>query len=127
MNQRARRKADTRASLEGAIARAKDRGTGMSISAVAREVGVTPAAIHNTYPDLAEKIRAMVGMGVRQQRDATLQELRDVRERNRELREQLAKAESDLRRLASVNETLREDARLLRAQVDPSSLAGRGS
>ena len=31
----------------------------LSISAVAKMAGVTPALIHNTYPDLAEKIRAL--------------------------------------------------------------------
>ena len=33
----------------------------LSISAVAKMAGVTPALIHNTYPDLAEKIRGLVG------------------------------------------------------------------
>ncbi|NMG48779.1 hypothetical protein GO613_11755 [Azoarcus communis] len=30
----------------------------LSISAVAKMAGVTPALIHNTYPDLAEKCQA---------------------------------------------------------------------
>ena len=47
----------------------------LSISAVAKMAGVTPALIHNTYPDLAEKIRGLVGKATRTQRDAKHGEL----------------------------------------------------
>jgi hypothetical protein len=33
----------------------------MNISTVAREAGVSAASIHNTYPDIAETIRAKAG------------------------------------------------------------------
>lgn len=42
----------------------------LSISAVAKLAEVTPGLIHNTYPDLAEKIRGLVGKATRAQRDA---------------------------------------------------------
>ena len=40
----------------------------LSISAVAKLAEVTPGLIHNTYPDLAEKIRGLVGKATRAQR-----------------------------------------------------------
>lgn len=34
----------------------------VSITAVAKEAGVTPALVHNRYPEFAAKIRAHVGL-----------------------------------------------------------------
>ena len=53
----------------------------ISISAVARKAGVTPALIHNTYPDVAERIRAVSGRDAsasRGKEDALLKSLESL-------------------------------------------------
>ncbi len=53
---RPRNRERTREELQLAILRIRDKGLKLSISAVASEAGVTAGLIHNTYPDIAEKI-----------------------------------------------------------------------
>ncbi|WP_240531332.1 TetR family transcriptional regulator [Variovorax boronicumulans] len=86
----------------------------MSIAAVAAEAGVTPALIHNTYPDIAEAIRTEAGRSTRRQLDAKAAELAKVGASLRELRRQLHEANADIAKLASINESLRQEAALLR-------------
>lgn len=111
--QRSREK--TREDLQLAILRVKNKGLKLSISAVATEAGVSAGLIHNTYPDIAEEIRALVGRKIRQQRDDMAKELADAEKRMRELREDLDAALADLAETASINETLRTELANLRA------------
>lgn len=117
---RHRNREKTRDVLQFAMLRVKNKGNKLSISAVALEAGVTPGLIHNTYPDIAEAIRAQVGKATRQQRDDKIAELSRERERNKELRAELNAALKDIQRLASTNETLRQEVAILRsaASVD---------
>jgi AcrR family transcriptional regulator len=112
---RQRNREKTRDELQYAILRIKNRGKKLSISAVAAEAGVTPGLIHNTYPDIAESIRAEVGKGTRKQRDDKIAELAETRERMKVLRAELETAMADIRRLASINETLRQEVSTLRS------------
>lgn len=105
----------TKEELELAMLRVKNKGKKLTISAVASEAGVTPGLIHNTYPDIAEEIRAKVGKATRQQRDETIAELSTARKRIKELRTELDAALSDIQRLASTNETLRQEVAKLRS------------
>ncbi|UUZ66370.1 TetR family transcriptional regulator (plasmid) [Polaromonas sp. P1-6] len=89
----------------------------MSISAVAKVAGVTPALIHNTYPDLAEKIRGLLGKATRTQRDAKHEALVREREINRSLREELARTRADLAKLASINQVLLNEVALLKGMA----------
>lgn len=89
----------------------------VSISAVAKLAGVTPALIHNTYPDLAEKIRGLVGKATRTQRDAKHDALVRERETNRALRQELAESRADLAKLASVNQVLLNEVALLKGMA----------
>ena len=57
--------------IQQAIAQVQTGQGKVSISAVATLAGVTPALIHNTYPDLAEKIRGLVGKATRTQREVS--------------------------------------------------------
>ncbi|HDR9072858.1 TPA: TetR family transcriptional regulator [Burkholderia vietnamiensis] len=114
---RRRSREKTQAELQFAMLRIKNRGLRMSIAAVAAEAGVTPSLIHNTYPDIAEKIRAQVGRSTRQQRDEKAAELVKSRETQRDLRARLERANSDIAKLASINETLTEEIASLREQV----------
>ena len=75
-------------------------------SAVAKNVGVTASLIHNTYPDIAERIRSSAGKSVRGQRDAKHQLLTLERELNKALRAENKQLSSDLAKLASINQAL---------------------
>lgn len=112
---RRRSREKTREELQLAMLRVKNKGLKLSISAVAAEAGVSAGLIHNTYPDIAEEIRALVGRKIRQQRDDMAKELADAKKRLCELRDDLASAEADLAKMASINETLRTELVTLRA------------
>ena len=86
----------------------------LSISAVAKMAGVTPALIHNTYPDLAEKIRGLEGKATRTQRDAKHSALVREREINRTLRQELVETRATIAKLASVNQTLLNEMAVLK-------------
>ena len=114
----------TRKNLEMALYRLQ-RGRGkiviggrVTIAAVAKEAGVSAATIHNRHPDIAEQIRALQGKESRRQRDQKHEELQRVREVNRALRAELAELKTDLAKLASINETLALENRVLRAERD---------
>ena len=89
----------------------------LSISAVAKLAEVTPGLIHNTYPDLAEKIRGLVGKATRAQRDAKHDALAHEREVNRALRQELAETRADLSKLASINQVLVHEVALLKGMA----------
>ncbi|MCA8102935.1 coiled-coil domain-containing protein [Burkholderia contaminans] len=112
---RRRSRAKTREELQLAIRRVTNKGLKLSISAVATEAGVSAGLVHNTYPDIAEEIRAQVGRGTRQQRDAKAAEVKEVRARLKTLRTERDAALTDVARLASINETLRQEVAMLRA------------
>lgn len=100
--------------------RAHTKATTVNISTVACEAGVTPALIHNHYPDVAEKIREAQARSSRVQRDAKHGELRAARERNRSLREEIYTLRAQVAKLVSLNEVLVIENRILKAkQGDP--------
>lgn len=115
---RRRDREETKESIRLAMLRVKNKNLKLSITAVASEAGISPGLIHNTYPDLAEEIRAQVGRTTRQQRDAKAVELAHAREALRDVRLRLRNAENDIAKLASINETLAHEVARLQAQVD---------
>lgn len=78
----------------------------MSVAAVAEEAGVSRALIHRDCPDLLERIKGGVNKGIRQQRDAKQAELNEYKERNRELRSEVAELKTMLAKVQSQNATL---------------------
>lgn len=111
---KARSRKKTVDEIQQAIAQVQVGQGKVSISAVAKVAGVTPALIHNTYPDLAEKIRGLVGKATRTQRDTKHEALVQEREINRALRQELAQVRADLAKLASVNQVLLNEVALLK-------------
>lgn len=111
--QRNRRK--TEFTLELALNRLQRSGMKISIAAVANEAGVTPALLHNRYPDFAEAVRALIGKATRVQRDSKHALLVTEREKNRELRLQLSGLMEELKCLASINESLRVELTMQKA------------
>jgi AcrR family transcriptional regulator len=112
---RARNGAKTKQDLQDAILRLQTLGRKISISAVAKEVGVAAPLIHNTYPDIAEEIRRIVGRATREQRNEKHSALVAERVANKALREAVAKLKEDLDKLASINMTLMNQLSMLKA------------
>lgn len=75
------------------------KGAKLNVSTVALEAQVDPSTIHTRYPEIAELIREKTGKASRAQRDQKQAELKQCRERNRELNAEIV----DLKKaLASV-------------------------
>ncbi|MEZ8735756.1 TetR family transcriptional regulator [Vibrio sp. 10N.222.51.C8] len=95
----------------------------MSVAAVAEEAGVSRALIHRDCPDLLERIKGGVNKGIRQQRDAKQTELNEYKDRNRELRSEVAELKAMLAKVQSQNATLiRKNMALSNAHADNSNV-----
>ena len=98
-------------SMHGALLAAIDRvcrtDGSVTITAVAREVGVTPALIHNRYPDVDSTIRGLAGRHKRDEMTALKSALEEERKKCGQLRAENGELFAELRTLASVNEGLR--------------------
>ncbi len=112
---RSRDRSQTAAALKAAFVQLKDSHQRVSISAVASAVSVTPALIHNKYPDIAEAIRQHTGKATRTKRNETRSKLAEAQDCIRGLRNDKKDLEADVRKLASINESLRRQ--LLDAQA----------
>lgn len=101
---------DTRKRITLAFAKLKrdagKEGKGPSISAVAREAGVSHTLIHTKYPDIADEIRLASGRGPKQQLEKQRENLRVAEDRSAHLRKELADVKELNRGLASQNATL---------------------
>jgi AcrR family transcriptional regulator len=102
--------------------RAHSKASKLSVSAVAREAGVTAALIHNHYPTIAELIRVKQGASSRQQRDAKRNQLAEEREKNAELRRELNDVRGQVAKLATINEMLVMENKELRAKQQSSNV-----
>ena len=105
---RARGRAQTETTLRDALVRLQSEGGHPSISALAREVGVSPALIHNRYPDVAEALRA--SQDPLRTSEPLRMALEAERLTNRDLRAEIDELRRQVRALASVNEALRREA-----------------
>lgn len=106
---RQRNRERTSFDLRLALHRLQKRSEKITIVAVAKEAGVSPALIHNKYPGFAEEIRKVMGKATRAQRDEKHDLLMAEREKNRALRAEIERLTRELRHLASENETLRRE------------------
>ncbi|MFA0569628.1 TetR family transcriptional regulator [Vibrio gallaecicus] len=96
----------------------------MSIAAVAEEAGVSRALIHRDCPDQLERIKGGVNKGIRQQCNAKQTELNEYKERNRELRSEVAELKAMLAKVQSQNATLiRKNMALSSAHADNSNVS----
>lgn len=82
------------------------KGRKLSIIAVAEEAGISAAAIHNHYPDMADLIRRKLGVDMREQRNSIAKKLKDFRTINKEQRDEIAELKKEIALLASHNATL---------------------
>lgn len=96
--------------------------TKVTIAAVAREAGVSTALIHNHYPIIAEMIRNAQGRSCRDQRDKKHQDLHAERGKNRALHQEIDELRLKIASLASINEVLIAENRLLKAKQSDSKI-----
>jgi hypothetical protein len=78
----------------------------LSITSVATEAGLTPAAIHNCYPDIAERIRTLMGKSSRLQRDQKNDDLQQAKKLARQYRQEVIALKADIAKLVSINASL---------------------
>ena len=83
----------------------------LSISAVAKEAGVSPSLLHNHYPALVDEIRSKQGASSRQLLDAKQDQLAIEKERTRTLRTEVKELQVQVAKLASINEMLSQENR----------------
>lgn len=95
----------------------------LSISAVAREVGVSPSLLHNHYPALAEEIRTKQGASSRKKLEAKHDDLGLEREKVRRLRQEIDELKTQLAKLASINEMQAMENRVLAARCSSIKVA----
>lgn len=79
---------------------------GPSISAVAREAGVSHTLIHTKYPDIADQIRNAGGRGPKQQLEKQRTLVEQAENRAAELRQEVDALKAQNRGLASENARL---------------------
>jgi AcrR family transcriptional regulator len=96
--------------------RAHTKATKVNVTTVAKEVGVSTALLYNHYPDKVENIQEEEGRSSRAQRDAKHGELLEERQKNRTLRAEVAELRLQVARLASINEVLVMENRVLKAK-----------
>ena len=101
--------------IEKGRPRIVDAGRKLTIASVAEEAGISRATLHNRYPDLAERIREAGNKAIRQQRNAKHSDLQAEKQKNRELRGELAELRVTLAKVVSENATLVQQNKRLEA------------
>ncbi|QNI04093.1 hypothetical protein HXW73_14800 [Halomonas sp. SH5A2] len=99
-------------------------GRKLSIQSVAEEAGVSRATIHNNYPNLAERIREAGNKVARVQRDEKNTELKELRAKYRELRQEYVHARELNQDMASEMASLVAENQRLRAIVENEKVVG---
>lgn len=94
----------------------------VTISAVAREAGISTSLIHNHYPRVAEAIRDAQGRSSRAQRDIKQDELVNEREKSAGLRKEIKKLRSQIAMLTSINEVYSLELRELKAKASAGNV-----
>lgn len=92
--------------------------TKVTIAAVAREAGVSTALIHNHYPRIAEAIREAQGRSSRAMRDVKHQDLIAERKKSSAYRQEIEELRAKVANLASINEVLLDENRVLKAKIN---------
>lgn len=88
--------------------------TKVTIASVAREAGVSAALIHNYYPEIAEAVREVQGRSSRAMRDVKQQDLLAEQKKSATYRQQIEELKAKVEKLASINEVLLDDNRVLK-------------
>ena len=115
---------ETRAALLEAIARLRcgnpqrvDRGTGITVSSVAREADVHRTTIHNHHTDIVVQIHGLQNDGGEQQPRAQYSALAEARRQHKALHDIIEQLQEDKERLAQHNYALRRENEELKSQL----------
>lgn len=81
-------------------------GSKLSITAVAKAAKVTPALIHNSYPNIAERIRAAAGTDAKMRLSKKDDALKKEKEQCRMLRALVEQQRLEIAKLSSHNQAL---------------------
>ncbi|MCU1751307.1 TetR family transcriptional regulator [Pseudomonas sp. 6D_7.1_Bac1] len=101
--------------------------TKVTIAAVAREAGISTSLIHNYYPDIAEAIRETQGRSSRAMRDVKQQDLMAERAKSAGYRQEIEELRAKVANLASVNEVLLDENRVLKAKMSDRNVVALAS
>jgi hypothetical protein len=118
VERRVRDRAATHELLLQAISRLKVSGAKLSISAVAREVGVHPSLIHNSYADIAEMLRRSGRAVCRAANEADANQFKDLQQRNVDLIAEVRSLRYAVQQLASINLELVRELSALRTAAE---------
>jgi ATP-dependent 26S proteasome regulatory subunit len=83
---------------------------------------VSTALIHNHYPAIAEIIREKQGRSSRAMRDVKHQDLSAERQKSAGYRQEIEELKAKLASIASINEVLLEENRVLKAKLKDRSV-----
>lgn len=112
----------TREKISKAIDGMVEVGSVMTISGVAREVGVSHVTIHNRYPDLAEKIRKEADRATQRDANDELKKKRgkitEYKKRIAGLRKEIEELEISLAKSRSLNASLQLENLSLRSLLE---------
>ena len=120
---RPRNREKTAEALEAAIQEFQEKGLPLTVVAIATHIGVSSGLIHNTYGEVAEKIRKLTGRTVREKLNLMSENLKQKDKTLKDLRAELGTTKADLTKLASINETLRDELESARAQISGKVVA----
>ncbi|SOZ24669.1 Transcriptional regulator, tetR family [Cupriavidus taiwanensis] len=94
----------------------------LSICAVAAEVGVSPALIHNHYPDIAKDINNRPGSPGVAKHERAESELEKERRKNADLRKELSDIRARLTKVTTINEMLITQNKELKARLQSTNI-----
>ncbi|WP_316866307.1 TetR family transcriptional regulator [Ralstonia mannitolilytica] len=106
--------------------RAKTNPRGLSIAAVAAEVGVSHTLIHVHYPDIAEQIRSRNGSATSAAAGRKQSQLEHALQKNVEARRVITECEEEVRKLATINDMLLDEIAELKARLQGSNVLDMG-
>jgi AcrR family transcriptional regulator len=89
----------------------------ISIAAVAREAGVSNATIHNRYPEIAERVRALHARTSKDVTKAIPDTAEVLHKKLQQARKEIDQLKNDLVRSQSINLRLMRENEMLRARL----------
>ena len=95
----------------------KSTGVTVTIAAVARDLNISTALIHNRYPEIAKEIRGLSGKGEKVKADSHHQKYLQLKEQLADITAERDELLLDVRKLASLNMALRLENESLRAAM----------
>lgn len=85
------------------------KGRKISIKSVAEEADISPATIHNRYPELADKIRKLSLKTTSEQLRSRRIKQENIKERTKKLRAEVIQLKNDLAKAMSINLRLQKE------------------